>query len=159
MLDAGKTMRQSVMKWFPAFGVQALAAVVLTHPHADAFLGLDDLRDLSPRRVLPVYLSKRCFEVVKRVFSYLVPEGSVAKRSEKCGYGLEDAVTGSSGGAASVCAPATTFVAMIEWRIFNEWEPFVIPEANNVVVTPVPVQHGAGRDNISFAFEFGLRIG
>ena len=164
MLDAGKTMRQSVMKWFPAFGVQALAAVVLTHPHADAFLGLDDLRDLSPRRVLPVYLSKRCFEVVKRVFSYLVPEGSVAKRSEKCGYGLysrdEDAVTGSSsGGAAAICAPATTFVAMIEWRIFNEWEPFVIPEANNIVVTPVPVQHGAGRDNISFAFEFGLRLG
>jgi phosphoribosyl 1,2-cyclic phosphodiesterase len=161
MIDAGKTMRQTVMKWFPAFGVQALAAVVLTHPHADAFLGLDDLRDLSPRRVLPVYLSRRCFDVVQKVFSYLVPEGSVARRNEKFGYGLYDSEEDelNKGGAAAMCAPATTFVAMIEWRIFQEWEPFVIPEANNVIVTPVPVQHGAGRGNISFAFEFGLRLG
>jgi phosphoribosyl 1,2-cyclic phosphodiesterase len=162
MIDAGKTMRQSVMKWFPTFGVQALAAVVLTHPHADAFLGLDDLRDLSPRRLLPVYLSRRCFDVVKNAFSYLVPEGSIAKRNEKFGYGIQQTSDDTSGGGAaatvSCCAPATTFVAMIEWRIFNEWEPFVIPEANNVIVTPVPVQHGLGRNNISFAFEFGLRL-
>ena len=162
MIDAGKTMRQSVMKWFPPFGVQALAAVVLTHPHADAFLGLDDLRDLSPRRLLPVYLSRRCFDVVKNAFSYLVPEGSIAKRHEKFGYGIQQTSDETSGGGAaatvSCCAPATTFVAMIEWRIFNAWEPFVIPEANNVIVTPVPVQHGVGRNNISFAFEFGLQL-
>ena len=156
MIDAGKTMRASVSRWFPLLRVRDLSAVILTHPHADAMLGLDDLRDIAPRRLLPVYLSRECLEVVRRSFAYLVPKGSVAARAEEFGYGVaheEAPASAAPGGAA-----ATTFVAMIEWRVFDAWVPFVIPEADGCLVVPVPVQHGVGPGNLSFAFEFGARV-
>ena len=160
MIDAGKTMRAACARWFPPLGCRALAAVVLTHPHADAFLGLDDLRDLSPRVMLPVYLSEACFAVVRRSFGYLVPPASIAPRSARnaaLGYGLGDeaASTDTAAAPAPGATPATVFVSMIEWRVFRPWEPFVIPEAGGLVVTPVPVSHGNGPQNLSMAFELG----
>ena len=30
--------------WFPKYGIRKIDAIILTHPHADALNGLDDLR-------------------------------------------------------------------------------------------------------------------
>ena len=46
-IDVGKTFRDAVLRWYPRHGVDALNAVLLTHDHADAVLGLDDLRGLQ----------------------------------------------------------------------------------------------------------------
>jgi phosphoribosyl 1,2-cyclic phosphodiesterase len=45
LIDAGKFFYHSAIEWFPKFQVRTLDAVVLTHAHADAAGGLDDLRD------------------------------------------------------------------------------------------------------------------
>ncbi len=45
LIDAGKFFYQSAIDWFPKFNVRTLDTVVLTHAHADAAGGLDDLRD------------------------------------------------------------------------------------------------------------------
>lgn len=47
MVDAGKTMRSACLKSFPKLGVMSIDALLLTHDHADAIFGLDDLRDLQ----------------------------------------------------------------------------------------------------------------
>jgi phosphoribosyl 1,2-cyclic phosphodiesterase len=43
----GKTFSQNVLRWFPPHDVPSVDSVVLTHAHADAMLGLDDLRDVQ----------------------------------------------------------------------------------------------------------------
>eukprot|EP00434_Breviolum_minutum_P041477 symbB.v1.2.036894.t2/scaffold5316.1/size28478/1 len=46
-IDCGKTFRESVMTWYKEHQVEHLDAVLLTHDHADAILGLDELRQLQ----------------------------------------------------------------------------------------------------------------
>ena len=49
------------VRWYPRWLVSSLDAVILTHGHADAILGLDDLRGLqSPNSTmsLPIFLDK-----------------------------------------------------------------------------------------------------
>lgn len=93
MVDAGKTMRDSCIAMFPRHGIQSISALLLTHGHADAILGLDDLRDLQQfERVevpdphitskitlgfrvlsgpLPIYLTAETLNTVQSAFPYL----------------------------------------------------------------------------------------
>ncbi|CAJ1327581.1 unnamed protein product [Effrenium voratum] len=47
MVDAGKTMREAALASLPFFGVRTIDSLLLTHDHADAIMGMDDLRDLQ----------------------------------------------------------------------------------------------------------------
>jgi glyoxylase-like metal-dependent hydrolase (beta-lactamase superfamily II) len=47
LVDCGKTFRDSVMNLFPKHGLREVTGLVLTHGHADAILGLDDVRDVQ----------------------------------------------------------------------------------------------------------------
>jgi phosphoribosyl 1,2-cyclic phosphate phosphodiesterase len=67
----------------PDFRAQALRAsirrvdaVLMTHTHADHFLGLDDLRAFTVRdgRKMPIYGSSHSVEAIKRVFPYACAE-------------------------------------------------------------------------------------
>jgi phosphoribosyl 1,2-cyclic phosphodiesterase len=76
VIDAGKTFRESIIRWFPMNKVRSIDAVILTHGHADAILGLDDIRSVQPMnstKPMPVYLTKECEQVVRKVFFYLFP--------------------------------------------------------------------------------------
>lgn len=44
LVDCGKTFYAQAKRWCPQYSIRTLDAVLLTHPHADAMLGLDDLR-------------------------------------------------------------------------------------------------------------------
>ncbi|CAN0515798.1 unnamed protein product, partial [Ectocarpus sp. 12 AP-2014] len=46
-IDTGKTWREGAIRWFPRHGVRGLDGIVLTHDHADAMLGLDDVRSIQ----------------------------------------------------------------------------------------------------------------
>ena len=81
MVDAGKTMREQCMRLLPRHGIRTLDALLLTHAHADAIHGLDDIRDFQQQGTrhlswlppLPCYASAKTFEEIKRRFGYLVP--------------------------------------------------------------------------------------
>ena len=62
------------MEWFPKFGVTSLDAVVITHAHADAIAGLDDLRDWTNqgRSSLPVYVRGEDMPTLAKTHFYLV---------------------------------------------------------------------------------------
>jgi hypothetical protein len=90
MVDAGKTMREQCIRLLPRHNIRTIDALLLTHEHADAILGLDDVRDFQQQGTrhldwlppLPVYLHQQNFDEIKRRFSYLVPGAGSALEQE-----------------------------------------------------------------------------
>jgi phosphoribosyl 1,2-cyclic phosphodiesterase len=88
LIDAGKTMRDACMKQLYKHAIEQVDGIVLTHGHADAMLGLDDVRDFqkAERHVfengdigcrvvsgaLPIYAHGETLKVVGQCFSYLL---------------------------------------------------------------------------------------
>ena len=72
LIDCGKTFRQSALQFFPIHNIKKIDAVLLTHGHADAIFGLDDLREFSISNSIPIYCSSGTLDVVKSAFPYLV---------------------------------------------------------------------------------------
>ncbi|CAN1218146.1 Putative hydrolase C777.06c [Linum perenne] len=100
LIDAGKFFYHSVLQWFPAYGLRTIDAVIITHSHADAIGGLDDLRDWTNnvQPCIPIYVAPRDFEVMKKTHYYLVD--------------------------TSVVTPGAA-VSDLQFNIINE-EPFVV---------------------------------
>ncbi|KAJ1431837.1 beta-lactamase-like protein [Ochromonadaceae sp. CCMP2298] len=91
VIDVGKTMRDACMSQLPKIGVSEVSGIVLTHGHADAIFGLDDVRDLQTCEAvqvtnaagdtttgfrvvsgaLPVFLNTETMGTVNQCFSYL----------------------------------------------------------------------------------------
>jgi len=104
------------LKILAPLGVTNLSAVMLTHDHADATLGLDDLREfkgVTDKSGVDVWCDDRTLQTCKRVFPYLYEP---------------DKATG-------------LFVASINWKVFNPMNEMfeVIP---NAPIFPLPVLHG-----------------
>ncbi|XP_039115701.1 putative hydrolase C777.06c [Dioscorea cayenensis subsp. rotundata] len=74
LVDAGKFFYHSALQWFPTYGLRNIDAVIITHSHADAIGGLDDLRDWTNnvQSHIPIYVNNRDFEVMKKTHYYLV---------------------------------------------------------------------------------------
>ncbi|CUG89479.1 Hypothetical protein, putative, partial [Bodo saltans] len=81
LVDCGKSFRESAIKVFAPLGVSFIHSLLLTHPHADAILGLDDLREFSiPSRPTPVYLDAETEVQVRKTFNYLFPTEEAKKK-------------------------------------------------------------------------------
>ncbi|KAI3958263.1 hypothetical protein MKW92_001087 [Papaver armeniacum] len=68
LIDAGKFFYHSALKYFPAFRLRTIDAVIITHSHADA-IG-DWTNNVQPS--IPIYVANRDFEVMKKTHYYLV---------------------------------------------------------------------------------------
>ncbi|GFH53627.1 hypothetical protein CTEN210_10103 [Chaetoceros tenuissimus] len=156
IIDVGKTFREGALRWMPHHGIHSVDAVVLTHEHADAILGLDDLRGFqiasymlskgksklssnSPSdyanlhsNPLPIFLSPLCYETVKKVFSYLVPkEPRKEKNDDK---------------------KVVRHVAALNFQTVSFFEPFY---AAGLKMIPLPVKHG--EDLICNGYAFSVK--
>jgi phosphoribosyl 1,2-cyclic phosphodiesterase len=138
LVDAGKTFRESAQRWFPPFASGGVDAVLLTHEHADAVLGLDDLRAVQRARPLPVFAARQCLDRVAQVFPYLQP-------------------------AARVGRDPRLFVAALDWRELPGLAlshdpaappalPCVFEPVPGLLVEAFPVEHGPGFMSLGFAF-------
>jgi phosphoribosyl 1,2-cyclic phosphate phosphodiesterase len=69
LVDASLDCRQQLLH----VGLERLDALLLTHPHADHVMGLDDLRifNFRQRRALPVYGNAETFRQLERTFWYV----------------------------------------------------------------------------------------
>ena len=130
LIDCGKTFREASMRIFGEHDIRTIDSVVLTHYHADACFGLDDLRDFS--RVLapstfstkpgvatatrlatiPVYCDGVTLEKVKGPFPYLFP---AKEKSE------------------------ARFVSAIDWRKMDGLSTHVV---DGLPIKTLPVEHG-----------------
>ncbi|CAJ2663607.1 unnamed protein product [Trifolium pratense] len=123
LIDAGKFFYHSALRWFPEFGIRTIDAVIITHSHADAIGGLDDLRDWTNnvQPSIPIYVAKRDFEVMKKTHYYLVD--------------------------TSVVQPGAA-VSALQFNSISE-EPFFV---HGLKFTPLPVWHGKGYRSLGFRF-------
>jgi phosphoribosyl 1,2-cyclic phosphodiesterase len=155
VIDVGKFFYQSAIDVFPAVGLRQIDAVVLTHEHADATNGLDDLRDWTlniGRRhgdgplCIPVWGDAATLERVTNAFPYLV------EPSRATGSGLVPKLSFHRIEAyeefcPSHPRPASTGNCL---EIGASLYPL---ESDRLRLLPIPVAHG--RDQGCLAFRFG----
>uniref|UniRef100_A0A0E0RK10 Metallo-beta-lactamase domain-containing protein n=1 Tax=Oryza rufipogon TaxID=4529 RepID=A0A0E0RK10_ORYRU len=135
LIDVGKTFREQVLRWFVHHKIPCVDSIILTHEHADAILGLDDVRivqSFSPTNDIeptPIYLSQFAMDSIAQKFPYLVrkklKEGEEVRR-----------------------------VAQLDWRVIESdlQIPFV---TSGLEFVPLPVIHG--EDYICLGFLFGRK--
>ena len=118
LIDCGKSFYEAALRFFPRHGLRSIGAVLLTHAHADAMLGLDDLRSWTMggciQPFVDVYLTEECLQTVQQTFPYLV-----------------DTSRATGGGD----------VGALRWHVINAHEPF-FAGPQNVLVQPLRVEHG-----------------
>ncbi|KAF9925990.1 hypothetical protein FBU30_004313 [Linnemannia zychae] len=133
LLDCGKSFYESARQWHRVNKIHKIDALIITHGHADAFYGMDDLRswcllDKANPFSIPVYLDQRTMDTVAEVFPYMV-----------------DSSKATGGGDI----PSFTY------HIINHEDDF---EVEGMTFTPLPVQHGiylsTGKPFWSLGFRF-----
>ncbi|KAF8845359.1 hypothetical protein BDN67DRAFT_987068 [Paxillus ammoniavirescens] len=118
VIDVGKNFQAAALEWFPKYGLREIDAVLITHAHADAMNGLDDLRGWTLggaiQQHIDIYVSQTIFKEIQRTFPYLVSREF------------------ASGGGD---------VPEFEWHIIEDKVPFEIKDTG-IRVTPFSVHHG-----------------
>ncbi|KAJ3694810.1 hypothetical protein LUZ60_000187 [Juncus effusus] len=135
LIDAGKNFREQVLRWFVRHKIPRVNSIILTHEHADAVLGLDDIRVVQPfsptneTDPTPIYLTQFAMDSIEVKFPYLatkkLKEGQEMRR-----------------------------VAQLDWKIIqsDSEKPFLCSGLN---FTPLPVKHG--EDYVCLGFLFGMK--
>jgi len=126
LIDCGKTFRESILSTIVEHNVRKLDAVIITHGHADALLGMDDLREfteLNSDQPIPIYFRTQDLKTIQNVFPYLYDTAKA---------------TGSG------------FVSQLKFISFDESKPFYVL---GLKITPLVVEHGP--NNTALGFKFG----
>lgn len=133
LIDVGKDFKEQVFRWVLRYKIPQIDAIILTHEHADALLGLDDVRGVQPYNrnndiePTPVFVNQFTMDSVTVKFPYLV------QKKLKEGQELRR-------------------VAQFDWRIIESSceIPFNVA---GLQFTPLPVMHG--EDYVALGFLFG----
>ncbi|KAH9624479.1 hypothetical protein KSS87_000849 [Heliosperma pusillum] len=127
LIDVGKTFREQVLRWFTVYKIPRVDSVLLTHEHADAVLGLDDIHSVNGVSLLPICATQECVDSVLSRFPHLSME------ADKKGWVQKQE-------------------ARVDWRIIEGQykKPFF---AAGLQFNPLPVMHG--EDYVSLGYLFG----
>lgn len=121
IIDCGKTFYEGALQWFPSLGISKIDWVLLTHGHADAIFGLDELRHFNQMQPsVDVYLSQDTFKVVDQTFPYLT-----------------DTTRATGGGD----------VSHISFHLFDHEKEL---ELHGLRLLPIPVHHGCTPDGLDY---------
>ncbi|KAI0320443.1 beta-lactamase-like protein [Amylostereum chailletii] len=125
VIDVGKNFQAAAVEWFPKYGLRRIDAVLITHAHADAMNGLDDLRAWTLKACIQpyidVYVSKATLDAVKHAFPYMVSKEH------------------ASGGGD---VPQFRWHEIEEGKPLQFWDSNMDPEDWEVEIVPFAVYHG-----------------
>lgn len=131
IIDCGKTFYQSIVHTAPVYKLGKIDGVILSHAHADAIMGLDDLRGWTMngkvQKSINVYLNQETFDTVKTTFPYLV-----------------DTVKATGSGE----------VGALNFIIITDQEFYI----NGIKIIPLPVHHGTILETGQICWNYGFRI-
>ncbi|KAL6650645.1 hypothetical protein ACP70R_009570 [Stipagrostis hirtigluma subsp. patula] len=138
LIDIGKTFREQVLRWFVHYKVPSVDSIILTHEHADAVLGLDEVWVVQPSNgrndsgQIPIFLTQFTMDSVAARFPYLLNQNP------------ED--------GDEAAQPA-----QLDWKIIEDdvEKPFV---ASGLEFAPLPVMHGEGYVCLGFLFGRRARV-
>ena len=165
VIDVGKTFREAALRFFPQFGVTGIDAVVISHEHADAFHGMDELRTVQRRRTLgsgdpdptkPPTEPAGAKETQKKrkhwLSSLLMPIHVYA--SDSCMQQIRQVYSylWPREADASDAPEIKRYVAQLTFTPFRN-EIGASFEVEGLRFSPLPVEHGS--DFISAGFSFG----
>ncbi|KAI9500672.1 hypothetical protein GGI25_004525 [Coemansia spiralis] len=130
VIDCGKSFYESALDVFIEHGIENIDAVLITHGHADAIFGLDDLRQWTMHfgTSIPVYADQESFDTIAQAFPYIVD------RTKATGSGA---------------------VAALEFHIIED--PYTAFDCQGVMFQPLRVEHGMYIDGSPFYF-IGFRF-
>lgn len=152
LVDAGKTFRSAVLTHLPRHSIQSFSSLWLTHGHADAILGLDDLRefqvsehteyvDRDTKKLMNGYrlvseplvisLHPETMELVNNSFAYLTTAVPYVDDAELI---------------------TRTYVPILRWNVV---QPRTDSMFHGLPVHSFPVEHGPGYISLGFVFGSG----
>lgn len=125
LIDCGKTFYSAALQYLVRDKIGPLEAVILTHGHADAILGLDDLRHFTGHHSIQdhvdIWADKLTLDTISQTFPYLINP---------------KAATGGG------------FVSDLKFHLIQDYyKPFKIGELS---INPVLVDHGTYGDGSPF---------
>ncbi|KAJ3341940.1 hypothetical protein HDU93_003761 [Gonapodya sp. JEL0774] len=141
VIDCGKSFYEASLEWFNRYRIRTIDALLLTHGHADAMFGLDDLRQftIGPKGYrtqdhVDVYCNTETMNVVATAFPYLVDKSK------------------ATGGGD---------VSSLKFHVFDaeqqhHYSPVLID--GQVEVEPFEVEHGRISEMVPY-MSLGFRIG
>ncbi|ORC87976.1 uncharacterized protein TM35_000192200 [Trypanosoma theileri] len=173
LIDCGKTFRDAYFRVLAKHKVQYVDALLITHDHADAVAGIDDLRDLQymtvdenddwfVKQYISTYTSAKTVNNMKEQFGYIyrnsrlvgpAPESKEAHEAllqhftEEC---KQKKISNNIGKRRSTALDFFTLPDTIP-------TPFYIPAlGSDFPMYAVPVEHGAGYMSLGFVFGRGV---
>lgn len=124
LIDCGKSFYSAAIQFMVRDKMGPLEGVLLTHGHADAMFGLDDLRHFtghgSIQTQVDIWADQLTTKVIKEAFPYLVDQD------------------GATGGG---------FVSNLKFHNIDHENAFIVGELK---ITPLPVEHGTFSDGTPF---------
>ncbi|GMF10123.1 unnamed protein product [Phytophthora lilii] len=151
LIDCGKTFREAALRIFPKLGVSSVHSLVLTHDHADALLGMDDLREVQAHVETIDPVTKELYKIPPEPMKVHCSESTSGDVVAKFPYLIDNEAPLPAGETAP---KPFRWTAKLQIDVISSWKPF---EACCIKFLPFPVIHGA--DYISFGFEFGYEVG
>jgi phosphoribosyl 1,2-cyclic phosphodiesterase len=167
-IDVGKTFREAVLRWFPLYHIPRIDTVLITHDHADAILGFDDIRGLQkfdPCGVndtppLPVLISEPAYQSLKKRFDYLIPSEAtkpkptldVNRNNNISVNNSNNLKTQPAGPTEESTLPPQVYRAVSQLK-FDIIEHFQQLNIYGLPIIPIPLFHG--NDYISLGFIIG----
>ncbi|KAH0854800.1 hypothetical protein HID58_037100, partial [Brassica napus] len=120
-IDVGKTFREQVLRWFTLHNIPQVDSIILTHEHADAVLGLDDIRSVQPFPTNDIDPTP--------IFFRQLPSFSFFKLAVKFPYLFQKKLKEGQ---------EVRRVTQLDWRVIEEdcEKPFL---ASDLSFTPLPV--------------------
>lgn len=172
LIDCGKTFRTAYFEQLIQRKVRSIDALLITHEHADAIQGLDDLRDLQSfleegqhwvcQYYVPTFLSPFTMKTLTRQVEYIVRNSRVmgeAPSSRSAFHSVQNAVETKLPAASRVIERRST--ALDLWTVPDDHPqqfhvPYLCDGNEGIVMYSVPVEHGAGYMSLGFVFGSGV---
>jgi len=133
IIDCGKTMRNSILKYFYPNNIRQIHQVIITHDHADAYLGMLEVAPLVPKNSapIPLFSDHKTLKKINEVFP-------------------ECFVSSSSSSASSSFSTLPLTYPIFTPQLVTAGQKFVIGGA--VEVLPIYVLHGVNYFCLAFIF-------